>query len=162
MRLRLFTILLVILITEILAAKTGFPLEDQFMKRHTWQSLFSGKTLIIIGGDQRKTAEYSKAWKARLDPVLGQRVRIIGLANLDGVPFFVSNNSIRESLRESVPALPVLCDWDGKAFEALGMTPGTITVMVYGKTGTLAGRITGLVSATGVARVKALVDTAEK
>jgi len=56
----------------------------------------------------------------------------------------------------------VLCDWDGKAFEALGMTPGTITVMVYGKTGTLAGRITGLVSATGVARVKALVDTAEK
>ncbi len=162
MRRTLFTITVLLLTAGILDARAGFPLEDQFLKKHTWQSLFSGKTLIIIGGDQRKTAEYSKAWKAGLDPVLGQRVRIIGLANLDGVPFFVSNNSIRESLRESVPALPVLCDWDGKAFEALGMTPDTITVLVFRKNGTLAGRVTGLVTAAGVTRVQALVETAEK
>jgi len=163
MRLRLFTTLLLLLTTSgILAAKTGFPLDDQFQKKHTWQSLFNGKILIIIGGDQRKTAEYSKAWKAQLDPVVGQKARIIGLANLDGVPFFVSNNSIRENLRESVPGLPVLCDWDGKAFEALGMTPDTITVLVFRKNGTLAGRVTGLVTTAGVTGVQALVDASEK
>jgi hypothetical protein len=144
------------------ASLAGFPSEDQFEKKHTWASLLTGKPLVLIGGNQRKTADYIKNWKAGLDPVLGQRALCVGLADLDSVPFFVSNNSVRKNLRENVPNLPILCDWDGKAFKALGMKPDTITVLVFRADGKLVGRVTGLVSPAGVTEVRALLEAAEK
>lgn len=131
--------------------------QDQFGTKHTLPNLLKGTTLILIGGDGRDMAKKTKAWSDPLRTRLGTKVRIMALANIQGLPFFVPRSSVTGNLKKQLPNVPVLCDWDGKAYRSLGLARGKLTVRVYGPQGKLRGQVVGQYSAAGLKRVLALV-----
>lgn len=145
----------------------GFPeirLEDQFRTAHSSDSLFadanSGRPLVIIAGDQRRTDENIRAWVNLLKGALGDRVRCVGLANLRGLPFFVSKNSVRSSLKKKMPDVLVLCDWNGDGFKQFACVRRQMNVQVYSMARALVGSVTGAPDDERVKAVVALVELA--
>jgi hypothetical protein len=135
------------------AAVPPFQLEDQFEKPHTERELFGGAPTLLVAGDQRKTGDHIKAWAAALRASPAGQVRLVGLANLDGVPFFVPNSSIRSSLRETCPDITVLCDWKGELYEKLALPEDSVSVSLFDAKGSLVRRIVGEVEPARVALV---------
>jgi hypothetical protein len=121
----------------------SFTLEDQFERSHRATDLFDGRPVLIVGGDERQSDDQIRDWAKALRGRLGPEVRVFGLANLDGVPFFVPNQSVRNGLKEKNPKTIVLCDWDGRVFERLGFEEDTISVHVYDGKGRLLIKIRG-------------------
>ncbi len=149
------------------SASLLFPeikLEDQFRTAHTPDSLFalasSGQALVLIGGDQRRTDDQIRNWANRLKTALGERVRCVGLANLRGLPFFVSKNSVRSSLKKKLSDVLVLCDWNGAGFKQFALVRRQVNVLVYSRTRTLVGTVTGNPDEERVKAVTALVERA--
>lgn len=147
------------------SATAEFPdirLEDQFRSAHSPDSLFNeastGRPLVIIAGDQRRSDENIRAWVNLLKGTLGDRVRFIGLANLRGLPFFVSKNSVRSSLKKKLPDVLVLCDWKGDGFKQFAFVRGQMNVRVYSRSRALVGSITGTADVERAKAVVALID----
>jgi hypothetical protein len=112
-----------------LAAEPSFEVADQNEKTWTGKQVFGAGPVLIIGGAQRKTTEFTQAWVAALkDKVTAP---IFGLANLDGLPFFIPKGAVRKDIREKLPATPLLCDYDGKVSRQLGF-PEENSVRLYG------------------------------
>lgn len=154
-------------VSPVSQANPMFPeikIRDQFRIEHTTQSLFSGKSpirpLVLIASDQRQTEKYIQTWTTLLKETLGERVHFVGLANLRGLPFFVSKNSIRSSLKKRLPNVPVLCDWNGSGFKELACVRGEQNVHVYSSDRKLVGSITGKASAETAKAVAELVERA--
>lgn len=149
------TICLLVFIPVILSAVvSSVVLEDQYRRKR--RIVFRAKPVILLAGDTRKTARWIKQWAMALRGKLGDRARIYGLADLDGVPFFVSNNSIRNNLKKTCPRTTILCDWDGKVFKRLGFQEG-YTVRVYSGKGRILGEVRGEYSAASLVRVLRLI-----
>lgn len=147
------------------SSTAGFPdirLEDQFRTSHDPDSLFaeanSGRPLVVVAGDQRRTDENIRAWVNLLKGLLGDRVRFIGVANLRGLPFFVSKNSVRSSLKKKLPDVPVLCDWKGDGFKQFAFVRGQMNVQVYSSSRALVGSVTGSADNERARAVAALLD----
>lgn len=156
---RLLLLLLVAASVAARASPPAFVLEDQRERRHDTRAVFGGElATVLIGGDERHTGEGIRDW-LKLLPQSARGYRVYGLANLDGVPFFVPRGSIRGGLVEMVPDVPVLCDYDGEVSEALGFPEGLANVEVHHH-GRRVGRVSGPASAAKVAEVIALVRTA--
>lgn len=148
-------------------ATVGFPqiqLEDQFRTAQTPDTLFgagdAARPLVVIAGDQRRTDEHIRAWANALTVAVGARVRCVGVANLRGLPFFVSKNAIRSSLKKKLADVLVLCDWNGAGFKQLACNRGQVNVQVYAQTRTLVGSVTGTADSARVKEVVALVERA--
>ena len=141
-------------------------IRDQFRIEHTTESLFPGKKsslpLVVIASDQRQTEKYIHNWVNLLQEALGDRIQYVGLANLRGLPFFVSKNSIRSSLKKKFPNIPILCDWKGKGFQQLACIRGQQNVQVYSIDRKLAGSITGKADEESLKKVIALIERASK
>jgi hypothetical protein len=134
----------------------AFVLEDQHEKTHRAEGIFD-RPVVIVAGDQRKTDEDIRDWAKALRPLTGSKIRIVGLADLDGVPFFVPNGSVRSGIRETNPDTIVLCDWEGEVFEKFGFKTELPNVHVYDATGQLVGKVTGTATETRVSMVAKLL-----
>ncbi len=136
------------------SAALDHTLEDQFERRHELSSLFGSLPVVVVAGDQRATRGELKAWLAALKSPLSKRARLLGLAELDGVPFFIPNSTIRSKLAEEIPDVPVLCDWDNEVYERIGFSDDTlIAVAVYGPKGELREKVTGKHSSARMAQL---------
>ena len=151
----------------IASSTQGFPdiqLEDQFRTAHTPDSLFSGVNsalpLVLIAGDQRRTDENIRVWVNLLKGSLGNRVQDVGLTNLRGLPFFVSKNSVRSSLKKKLPDVAVLCDWNGEGFKQFACVRKQMNIHVYSAARKLIGSFTGTPVDERVKAVAALVEVA--
>lgn len=137
---------------------------DQFKIEHSVDSLFSLQNstgpLVLIAGDQRRSDRDIQDWVNLLKESLGNRVQYIGLANLRGLPFFVSKNSVRSSLKKRMPDVPVLCDWKGEAFKQFAFVSRQQNVHVYSIERKLIGSVTGKASAETAKAVAELVERA--
>ncbi len=148
------------------SAALMFPdmqMEDQFRVPHTHDSLFSSESarpLILIAGDQRRTDDNIRAWVDLLKGSLGDRVGYIGMANLRGLPFFVSKNSVRSSLKKKLPDVPVLCDWNGDGFKKFAFVRRQTNVYIYSRTRSLVGSVTGKPDDENAKAVISLVELA--
>lgn len=149
------------------SASVMFPdmqMEDQFRVAHTHDSLFSGagsdRPLLLIAGDQRRTDDNIRAWVNLLKGPLGDRVRYFGMANLRGLPFFVSKNSVRSSLKKKLPEVQVLCDWNGDGFKKFAFVRRQTNVQIYSRTRALVGSVTGKPDDQTASAVISLVELA--
>lgn len=112
-----------------LAAEPSFEVADQNEKAWTGKQVFGAGPVLIIGGAERKSTEFTQAWVAALKDKT--TTPIFGLANLDGLPFFIPKGAVRKEMRERLPATPLLCDYNGKVSAQLGF-PAENTVRLYG------------------------------
>ena len=139
-------------------ATTNFTLKDQFDRSHTRAEVFKDGPVIMFAGMERKTPDAMEAWDKALRKSAPQGVQIVGLSNLEGVPFFVPKGSIKRTLLKQLPNTVVLCDWKGQVCSSLGFSDGaTISVGVFTTSGERLGLVTGDVSDELVQRVLALL-----
>jgi hypothetical protein len=149
---------IVLLLGLSVAAVPSFKLEDQRRNSHDTAAVFGGERVtVIIAGDQRDTGEAIRDW-VKLLRGKGS-FRLYGLADLDGLPFFVPNQSVRDNLNELLPAVPVLCDFEGELTEGLGLPEGLANAAVFWR-GQRVGLVLGPPTAARASEVMRLVRTA--
>ena len=99
---------------------------------------------MILAGAQRKTPDSMQAWERALRARVAETTPIFGLSNLKKLPFFVPKNAVRKNLAELLPGTPVLLDWKGKVYPALGFPDGAvISVAVFRASGERLGIVAG-------------------
>lgn len=130
------------LCAALLTAAPVTELEDQFEKPQRIAAIIGPAPVVVVAGDERATGEGIRDWYAAVGSQLG-RCRLYGLANLDGIPFFVPHSSVRSSLKEMLPRVPVLLDWDNEVYEKLGFTKG-IELKLFARGGRMVGTVAGL------------------
>ncbi len=155
----LFSILLLLLSFATSAdAATEFKLDDQYGKSHTQVDIFSGKPVVMYAGMERKTPDAMEAWDRALRKKAPSTIQVVGLSNLEGVPFFIPKSSINKTLAKQVPKTVVLCDWEGDVYAKLGFPKGaTIAIAVFDANGKRLGLVTGEVNDARMAEVLALL-----
>lgn len=138
-------------------ASPAFSLTDQFERTHTHASVYARTPVVIVGGDQRNTGDRIGEWFARL----GADLALVGIADLDALPFFVPRGSVRKNLCAISPRLPILCDWRGEVFRPILGFPANkeIVVQVHlapkaGETVRVLARVEGPVTPAGIAAVR--------
>ena len=100
-----------------------------------------------MAGMERKTPDAMEAWDKAFRVRAPETARVVGLSNLEGVPFFVPKNSIKKALVKQMPDAVVLCDWKGKVYPELGFPKGaTISVGVFDASGDRLGIVNGPVT----------------
>ncbi len=153
---------IVILFALAVAVPAVSPSVDQFDTKHTNKSLFSGDVMVFVGGDTHETGQLIFQWNRALRAALPKGTRVLGVANLSRLPFFVPKSAVKSGAREKNPKTPVLMDWDGVAFKQLGFRGGIIEVRVYNSAGDLVGNVTGSATETRTKMVLDLVAKAGK
>lgn len=149
---------LLLLLAGSVSAAVAFELDDQYGKKHTEAEIFAGTPVIMMAGMARKTPDAMEAWDKALRAKAPSGVRVIGLSNLDDVPFFVPKGSITKALIKLLPKTTVLCDWDGKVYRQLGFPDeATIVVGVFDLDGKRLGIVNGDVDDTRMQDVLGLV-----
>ena len=149
---------LLLLLAGGVSAAVAFELDDQYGKKHTDADIFAGTPLIMMAGMARKTPDAMEAWDKALRAKAPSGVRVIGLSNLDDVPFFVPKGSITKALIKQLPKTTVLCDWDGKVYRKLDFPDeATIAVGVFNADGKRLGIVNGEVDDTRMQEVLGLV-----
>ena len=139
-------------------AAIDFTLDDQYEKPHTQADIFAGKAVVMMAGMERKTPDAMQAWNKALRRKAPPTVLVVGLSNLEGVPFFVPKSSIKKALVKQLPNTIVLCDWKGKTYAKLGFPKGsTISVAVFDAHGKRLGVVNGPVTYERMAQVLALL-----
>lgn len=139
-------------------AGTEFKLDDQYGKSHTHADIFSGKPVILYAGMERRTPDAMEAWDRSLRNKAPSTTKVIGLSNLEGVPFFIPKSSITKTLVKRVPNTVVLCDWDGDIYAKLRFPKGaTIAVGVFDERGNRLGLVTGEVNDRRMTEVLSLI-----
>ena len=73
------------------------------------------KVIILIVGD-RKSRKQGDEWAIELDKVYGKReeVAILMVADLRGLPFFVTEGMVKWGVKRDKIPVPILLDWGGK------------------------------------------------
>ena len=106
------------------AAPPSFVLEDQRQKKHDTRAVLGGdKPVVLLAGAERESGPAVQAWAKRL-PI---SVKVYGIADLSDLPFFVPHAAVRSGLAEEVPATPVLLDFEGTTYTALGLPDGILS-----------------------------------
>ena len=155
---RLVPFFIALVLAAAASAATNFKLDDQYEKAHTQADIFAGKPVIMMAGMERKTPDAMEAWDKALRAKAPETARVVGLSNLEGVPFFVPKGSIKKTLVKQLPDTVVLCDWKGKVYAELGFPKGaTISVAVFSGTGDRLGIVDGPVTDQKVAEVLELL-----
>jgi hypothetical protein len=109
-----------------------FEMEDQFQKVHSDED-FKGRVLVIVGSDKDGAAwakEWGKALAVSLQPEKDrQKISLIGLSDLRGVPFF-----LKRYVRGKFPQEKeewALLDWQGLFSATYSFVPGEANVLVF-------------------------------
>jgi hypothetical protein len=154
----LFTLVLLLSFVASVDAATAFKLDDQRGETHTQADIFSGKPVVMYAGMERKTPDSMEAWDRALRAKAPPTVKVVGLSNLEAVPFFVPRRSIKKTLVKQFPKTVVLCDWEGDIYSKLGFPKGaTIAVAVFDANGIRRGLVTGEVNDERMAEVLAFL-----
>jgi hypothetical protein len=113
-----------------------FEIKDQFDQLHT-NEMYIGRTLVFVGGD-REGSVLSRHWLKAIRDSLGdgfepERVEVIGVAHLKGVPFFVKGK-----IKGKMPKEPenwFLLDWKGRFDKAYGFEKHAANILVFDRNG---------------------------
>jgi len=154
-----FSFLSTIIATWAFAAYS-FTLKDQFGRSHSKSSIFKDKPLVLIAGDKLGTDEMISKWEKEVRRLYNKRVNVFGLANLDPVPFFISDNHVLSVLKKNCSKVSVLCDWDGTVYEKLEFPTDGIWVGIFNQGGQLLKRVAAKPVAQGLAKLSPFIEQA--
>ncbi|MBN1271442.1 MAG: hypothetical protein JXB26_04155 [Candidatus Aminicenantes bacterium] len=147
-----------ILIQGALTDIPEFSLKDQFDNPVDHTMLATPTLTVIIAGDTRDTGDQIQAWYTSIKEKTGTSLSIFGLANLKKVPFFISKNSVRKSLRETCPEVRVILDWKGEIYPSFGFGKGGIFLHIYGPEGKLLSTYSGKHTPQTLKQLLELID----
>ncbi|MBT3316938.1 hypothetical protein HN388_03075 [bacterium] len=108
-----------------------FHIQDQFKQVHV-TSDYAGEVVIVIGSD-KNGCDYDKLWAAELSQKLGDSARVLPVAHMKGVPFF-----LKGFIRGKFPKQPenwILMDWGGKFNKVYSFEPGLANILVFDRQG---------------------------
>ncbi len=110
----------------------SFELEDQFDREYTEKS-WQDSILIFVGSDQGGS-EYNPIWAKAIYDTLQKElpelpVRQVGIADLSGVPFFLTG--IVEGMFPDDPAKWTLMDWDGIFSETYNFVEDVSNILIF-------------------------------
>lgn len=147
-----------ILSSALLAAPPAFEVEDQFEAPHSAASVFARRPVVVLGGSDRHTRDALLGWLPPLRRVLGDNARIVGLVNVDELPFFIPMGTIRGKMRDSFPNTSILLDRDGSVWSLLGFPKDPpFSIRVFDRSGRFLGAVDGTMDGSRLARLAALV-----
>ena len=107
-----------------------FEMEDQFENSYTSNS-WNENILIFIAGD-RKGSSYNRNWAIAINNEVKknpQSVKLIGLADLGSVPFFLTG--IVKAYFPDDTNEKVLLDWDGLFAETYDFTDDHCNILIF-------------------------------
>lgn len=130
-----------------------FTLQDQWGTNHTVTLPLRRLTLFTLA-DKQGAAEVA-AWVNPVHVLYGQRVDIVGIANVSAAPRWWQGQ-VRRFFRRTY-AHPVLLDWDGATLAALGASKEPITVLLVSINGAILYRHTGPATAADLERLLQMV-----
>jgi len=132
--------------------RDGTMLEDQLGNRiDAGPALLAGNVVVVVS-NEREAAASLRAWQCALADCLPTDARIVLVADLRAVPFFVPRASVATSLRKDHPDLPILLDWKGVLCAAFDVGKAGV-VVEHWQGGHRTGRVTGAPHAESLARL---------
>lgn len=107
-----------------------FSLSDQYDRQYSLQS-FIGQPIVLLASD-KKGSEQNHLWIESIEKRYGKNVRIIGVADVRTVPFFLKGK-IRNDFKKNPNS--ILLDWEGTIFTAYGLSKGVPNVVLIDSIG---------------------------
>lgn len=138
----------------------GFELRDQYDSVFTLGSTH-GRVVLLVVGDRRGNQYMGAYTRPVRERFSAEQLRIVPIANLRGVPFFVKG-SVRGRFRgttpEGRPRSPVLLDWNGTIARLYGFRSDLTNVYLIDAGGTLRYAAAGQGAAAEVGRLLEAVE----
>jgi cytochrome oxidase Cu insertion factor (SCO1/SenC/PrrC family) len=134
----LFSLLFLLLLSVVVKGEQAlintkapeFVLFDQYDRQYSLQS-FAGRPLVLIASD-KKGEEQNRRWVASIRKKYGKGVRILGVADVRTVPFFLKGR-IRNDFKKDTNS--ILLDWQGNFFKSYGLAKGVSNVVLIDSSG---------------------------
>jgi hypothetical protein len=116
----------------------SFKLKDQFDNEYTENDFLGGISLLI--GSDKEGSKYNQLWGGAIRDSLNElgktdQVKIIPLADLRGVPFFLKGFIKGKFPKESDQW--VILDWRGHFPKAYDLVPHKTNILIFDPNGTL-------------------------
>jgi hypothetical protein len=102
-----------------------FAVYDQYGRQYSLQS-FSGRPLVLLASG-KDGEEQNHRWVASIQKKYGKSIRILGVADVRTVPFFLKGK-IRNDFKKDPNS--ILLDWEGVIFTAYRLTKGVPNVVL--------------------------------
>lgn len=132
----------------------SFQLEDQTGKK-TAVTFPRNQPIILAIADQEGSKQM-EAWIKPLYQRYTERVDIEGIADVAGIPALV--RGIAKGVISALVKQPVMLDWEGVAVRHFGAQKKRTTIIVIDAEGRVHGKLSGPVTADGLAAVQAKMD----
>jgi hypothetical protein len=130
-----------------------FSLRDQYDQSFSLQS-FAGHPVVLLASD-KGGHDQNHQWLALLKEKYGRKIRIVGVADVRTVPFFLKG-VVRSDFKKEEGS--VLMDWDGVVFTSYGLAPGVANVVLIDGSGIVRDLRSGKPSQEEAARMFNEID----
>jgi hypothetical protein len=130
-----------------------FSLRDQYDQPYSLQS-FAGQPVVLIASDKEGSGQ-NRQWLALLKEKYGLRLRIVGVADVRTVPFFLKGR-VRGDFKKDEGS--VLMDWDGALFTSYGLTKSVSNVILIDDGGSVQYLFAGSPSREATERLFGVLD----
>jgi cytochrome oxidase Cu insertion factor (SCO1/SenC/PrrC family) len=107
-----------------------FSLKDQYGRTFNLRDL-EGQIIVLIVSDKEGESQ-NHLWGKKIKDRYGNKIIIIGIADLRKVPFFMKGK-IKEDFKKDENS--ILLDWNGEVFNAYGMTENVSNIILINKKG---------------------------
>jgi len=145
-----------------------FTLKDADDKEYSLELLLdkekgSAKVIILIMGD-RKARKQGDEWAIELDKIYGKKeeVAILMVADLRGLPFFVTEGMVKWGVKREKLPVPILLDWGGKVNQSYKTQKGKPDLFIVDSDGKISYHQVGKYSDKLIKEVRAKVEDSLK
>ena len=107
-----------------------FLLKDQHGRTFNLREL-EGQLVVIIARNKKGESQ-NHLWNIKIREKYGDRITILGVADLRSVPFFMKDK-IKENFKKYKNS--ILLDWDGKVADAYGFNENISNIILIDKKG---------------------------
>lgn len=130
-----------------------FTLSDQNEKVHVVRLPLRRLTLFTVANKQG--AEEVSGWVNPVHALFGERMDIVGIADVSAAPRWL-RGQVRRYFRRTYPH-PVLLDWEGKVVKSLKAEERAVTVLVAAPDGTMIYHASGPATAEAIEKLLRLL-----
>lgn len=115
----------------------SFVLDDAYGNHYDLKAARGSYVFLLFGN--RRMKDDNRRWAMALKGNYGARpdVRIFMVADMRGIPFFITKNFVREQIRKENDPVPLLLDWDQEVNNRLGIGPERIHILTCDTSGNL-------------------------
>jgi len=139
------------------APAPAFSLYDQ-ENRPVSREDIRGKAAAIIAANDSHGREMP-AWEEPLSARFGERIAIVRLMDLSGLPR-LARSFAQARIKQEMKGDSLALDWDGKVFKDFGFDPNRVNVAIVDRNGIVLVRVAGVPDEAARRRVFAAVESA--